>query len=139
LYFVDYDVMMLGDVFDVLVVMNFVVLKVNLCDLFCGVIVFVDIDEFSKCNLVKVGYVMSFLDDGLLVFYYVYAFGLIFIMVEVLVEFDLICKEKEWVKNMFVFGLLLWLYDCFISGIEVFLYVKFVVKFEIFKVNFVAL
>src|SRR5256886_10185524 len=64
LHFADYDILTPGDRPDVLVVMNPAALKANLADLPAGGMVIVNTDEFTKRNLVKVGYDRDPLEDG---------------------------------------------------------------------------
>ncbi len=56
LHFADHDILTPGDAPDVLVAMNPAALKANLKDLPRGMDLIVNTDEFTKRNLVKVGY-----------------------------------------------------------------------------------
>src|SRR3954454_2346597 len=62
-HFADHDILTPGDSPDVLVAMNPAALRANVGDLPPGATVIVDIDEFTKRNLSKVGYTTSPLDD----------------------------------------------------------------------------
>lgn len=75
--------MIVGDCFDVFVVMNLVVLKVNIGDLLFGGMVIVNFDEFIKCNLMKVGYVINLLEFGELFDYVVYIVVMIILILGV--------------------------------------------------------
>ena len=59
LHFADHDIMTPGDAPDVLVAMNPAALKANLPDLPMGKDLIVDTHEFTKRNLLKVGYALS--------------------------------------------------------------------------------
>src|SRR5689334_25420029 len=63
LHFADYDILTPGDRPDVLVVMNPAALKSNLADLPPGGTIIVNTDEFTKRNLIKVGYSTDPLED----------------------------------------------------------------------------
>src|SRR5690242_14197517 len=63
LHFADYDILTPGDRPDVLVAMNPAALKANVGDLPVGGTIIVNTDEFSKRNLVKVGYDRDPLED----------------------------------------------------------------------------
>src|ERR1700712_5292798 len=64
LHFSDHDILTPGDRPDVLVAMNPAALKANLRDLPPGGQLIVDTDEFTRRNLVKVGYADDPLADG---------------------------------------------------------------------------
>ncbi|ROO90277.1 2-oxoglutarate ferredoxin oxidoreductase subunit alpha [Actinocorallia herbida] len=138
LHFADHDIMTPGDAPNVLVAMNPAALKANLGDLPKGADVIVNTDEFSKRNLVKVGYAASPVEDGSLNDYRVHALPLTSMTVKALEDFDLTKKDKERAKNMFALGLLSWLYHRPIEGTISFLEKKFAKKPEIMKANVAA-
>ncbi len=59
LHFADHDILTPGDAPDVLVAMNPAALKANIDDLPRGADIIANTDEFTKRNLVKVGYAPS--------------------------------------------------------------------------------
>jgi 2-oxoglutarate ferredoxin oxidoreductase subunit alpha len=138
LHFADHDVLTPGDAPDVLVAMNPAALKANLGDLPRGKTLIVNIDEFTKRNLSKVGYAKSPLDDESLASYQVHAVGLTSLTVEALKDFGLSRKDAERAKNMFALGLLCWLYNRPTEGTERFLKSKFGRKPEILAANLAA-
>ncbi len=139
LQFADHDVLTPGDAPDVLVAMNPAALKANLPDLRRGGTLIVDVDEFSRRNLAKVGYTQSPLEDGSLDSWHVHSLPLTTITVEALADFDLTRKEKERAKNMFALGLLSWLYTRPLDGTRAFLRAKFAKKTEVLGANLTAL
>ncbi len=138
LHFADHDIMTPGDRPDVLVAMNPAALKANMGDLERGADIIVDTDEFTKRNLVKVGYLTNPLDDGSLEAYTVHAVGLTSMTVEALKGIDITRKEAERAKNMFALGLLSWLYNRPTEGTARFLEAKFARRPEILKANLTA-
>jgi 2-oxoglutarate ferredoxin oxidoreductase subunit alpha len=139
LHFADHDVLTPGDAPDVLVAMNPAALKANLRDLPRGATVIVNIDEFTKRNLGKVGYAESPLEDGSLESWQVHPVALTSITVEALAAFDLSRKDKERAKNMFALGLLSWMYHRPTTGTELFLKAKFGSRPDILEANLAAL
>jgi 2-oxoglutarate ferredoxin oxidoreductase subunit alpha len=138
LHFADHDIMTPGDRPDVLVAMNPAALKANLGDLARGADVIVNTDEFTKRNLVKVGYAENPLDDGSLEAYNVHPIALTSMTVEALKGFDITKKEAERAKNMFALGLLSWLYNRPTEGTVKFLKAKFARNEAIMKANLTA-
>ncbi|MDX6741704.1 2-oxoacid:acceptor oxidoreductase subunit alpha [Actinocorallia sp. A-T 12471] len=138
LHFADHDIMTPGDAPNVLVAMNPAALKANIGDLPKGADLIVNTDEFSKRNLVKVGYATSPVEDGSLDDYRVHALPLTSMTVKALEDFDLSKKDAERAKNMFALGLLSWLYHRPVEGTIGFLEKKFAKKPEIMKANVAA-
>jgi 2-oxoglutarate ferredoxin oxidoreductase subunit alpha len=138
LHFADHDIMTPGDRPDVLVAMNPAALKANMGDLERGADIIVNTDEFTKRNLVKVGYAANPLEDGSLEAYTVHAVGLTSMTVEALKGIDITKKEAERAKNMFALGLLSWLYNRPTEGTVTFLEAKFARNPEILKANLTA-
>ncbi|WP_347350488.1 2-oxoacid:acceptor oxidoreductase subunit alpha [Intrasporangium sp.] len=140
LHFADHAVLTPGDAPDVLVAMNPAALMANLRDLPRGSTLIVNIDEFTKRNLAKVGYAANPLEDGSLESYDLHPVALTSITVEALAGFaGLTRKEKERAKNMFALGLLSWLYTRPMEGTELFLKAKFAAQPEILEANLTAL
>ena len=139
LHFADHDIMTPGDSPNVLVAMNPAALKANLKDLPRGADLIVNTDEFTKRNLIKVGYEASPVDDGSLESYNVHPLALTSLTVEALKGYDITKKEAERAKNMFALGLLSWLYGRPTEGTERFLKEKFAKKPEILRANLTAL
>ncbi len=138
LHFADHDIMTPGDRPDVLVAMNPAALKANMGDLERGADIIVNTDEFTKRNLVRVGYDANPIEDGSLDAYTVHAVGLTSMTVEALKGIDITKKEAERAKNMFALGLLSWLYHRPTEGTVRFLEAKFARNPEILKANLTA-
>jgi len=139
LHFADHTVVTPGDAPSVLVAMNPAALKANIGDLPRGGTVIIDIDEFTKRNLSKVGYAVSPLEDGSLSGYQVHPVKLTSLTVEAVSKVGLSRKDAERSKNMFALGLLSWLYHRPLEGTRRFLEGKFGTKREILRANLVAL
>src|SRR6188472_1172346 len=138
LHFADHDIMTPGDRPDGLVALNPAALKANMGDLERGADIIVNTDEFTKRNLVRVGYDANPIEDGSLDAYTVHAVGLTSMTVEALKGIDITKKEAERAKNMFALGLLSWLYHRPTEGTVKFLERKFASKPEIMKANIAA-
>jgi 2-oxoglutarate/2-oxoacid ferredoxin oxidoreductase subunit alpha len=138
LHFADHDILTPGDAPDVLIAMNPAALKANIKDLPRGGALIVNTDEFTKRNLVKVGYEASPLDDGSLEPYTVHAVPITSMTVKALESFDISRKDAERAKNMFALGMLSWLYDRPADGTLSFLKAKFAGKPEIMAANVAA-
>src|SRR6185369_10847018 len=96
----DADVLTPGDAPDVLVAMNPAALKANVADLPAGADIIVNTDEFSRRNLVRVGYETSPLEDGSLERWRVHPVALTSMTVAALADFEIGKKEAERAKNM---------------------------------------
>jgi 2-oxoglutarate/2-oxoacid ferredoxin oxidoreductase subunit alpha len=138
LHFADHDILTPGDAPNVLVAMNPAALKANIGDLPRGADVIVNIDEFTKRALSKVGYPESPLEDGSLDEYRVHSLPLTSMTVKALEDFDVSKKDAERAKNMFALGLLSWLYHRPTDATVRFLETKFAKKPEIMKANIAA-
>jgi 2-oxoglutarate ferredoxin oxidoreductase subunit alpha len=138
LHFADHDILTPGDAPNVLVAMNPAALKANIGDLPRGADLIVNIDEFTKRNLAKVGYTTSPLEDDSLSAYRVHPVALTSMTVKALEEFDVSKKDAERAKNMFTLGLLSWLYHRPTEATVGFLEQKFAKKPEIMKANIAA-
>jgi 2-oxoglutarate/2-oxoacid ferredoxin oxidoreductase subunit alpha len=138
LHFADHDILTPGDAPDVLVAMNPAALKANIDDLSRGADIIANTDEFTKRNLVKVGYESNPLDDGSLDGYQLHAIPITSVTVKALEGFDISKKDAERAKNMFSLGMLCWLYNRPAEGTLRFLESKFGSKPEIMKANIAA-
>jgi 2-oxoglutarate ferredoxin oxidoreductase subunit alpha len=138
LHFADHDIMTPGDAPDVLVAMNPAALKANLPDLPPGKDLIVDTNEFTKRNLLKVGYATSPLDDGSLSGWRVHPVDLTGLTVAAVKGFGLSRKDAGRAKNMFALGLLSWLYHRPIEGTVRFLEEKFAKRPDIRDANVMA-
>ncbi|MFD1152505.1 2-oxoacid:acceptor oxidoreductase subunit alpha, partial [Saccharothrix hoggarensis] len=139
LHFADYDILTPGDRPDVLVAMNPAALKANIDDLPKGGILIVNTDEFSKRNLVKVGYAADPLEDNTLTeTYQVHKVAMATLTIGALEGTGLGKKDAERAKNMFALGLLSWMYHRPTEGTERFLREKFARKPEIAEANVLA-
>jgi len=138
LHFADHDILTPGDAPDVLVAMNPAALKANIDDLPRGADIIANTDEFTKRNLVKVGYESNPLDDGSLDGYQLHAIPITSVTVKALEGFDISKKDAERAKNMFSLGMLCWLYNRPAEGTLRFLESKFGSKPEIMKANIAA-
>jgi 2-oxoglutarate/2-oxoacid ferredoxin oxidoreductase subunit alpha len=138
LHFADHDILTPGDAPDVLIAMNPAALKANIGDLPRGGDLIVNTDEFTKRNLVKVGYESSPLETGELGQYRVYAMAITSMTVKALEAFDISRKDAERAKNMFALGMLSWLYDRPAESTLGFLKAKFARKPDIMAANVAA-
>ncbi|MEV0972377.1 2-oxoacid:acceptor oxidoreductase subunit alpha [Microtetraspora glauca] len=138
LHFADHDILTPGDAPNVLVAMNPAALKANLADLPRGADIIANIDEFTKRNLVKVGYAGNPIEDDSLAEWRLHAVPLTSLTVRALEGFDISKKDAERAKNMFALGLLSWLYSRPTEGTIAFLEAKFARKPEIAKANIAA-
>ncbi|MGH8921092.1 MAG: 2-oxoacid:acceptor oxidoreductase family protein, partial [Actinomycetes bacterium] len=138
LHFADYDILTPGDRPDVLVAMNPAALKANIKDLPHGGILIVNSDEFSKRNLVKVGYEVSPLEDDSLDAYEVHEVAMATLAKGALAETGLPKKDAERSKNMFALGLLCWMYHRPTEGTERFLREKFFRRPDLAEANILA-
>jgi 2-oxoglutarate ferredoxin oxidoreductase subunit alpha len=110
-HFADFDILTPGDAPNVLVAMNPAALKANLADLPRGADIIVNTDEFTKRNLVKVGYDTNPLEDGSLDGWAVHPVALTSMTVGALADLNVSKKDAERAKNMFALGLLSWMYS----------------------------
>jgi len=138
LHFADHDILTPGDAPDVLVAMNPAALKANIDDLPRGADIIANTDEFTKRNLVKVGYESNPIEDGSLDGYQLHAIPITSVTVKALEGFDISKKDAERAKNMFSLGMLCWLYNRPAEGTLRFLESKFGSKPEIMKANIAA-
>jgi 2-oxoglutarate ferredoxin oxidoreductase subunit alpha len=138
LHFADHDILTPGDAPDVLVAMNPAALKANFDDLPRGADIIANTDEFTKRNLVKVGYETNPLEDGSLDGYQLHAIPITSVTVKALEGFDISKKDAERAKNMFSLGMLCWLYNRPAVGTLRFLESKFASKPEIMAANIAA-
>src|SRR6266498_2279832 len=138
LHFASHDILTPGDRPDVLVVMNPAALKTNIGDLPPGGIVIVNTDEFTKRNLIKVGYASDPLEDGSLEGFQVHKVAMATLTRGALADTGLSKKDAERSKNMFALGLLSWMYHRPTEGTERFLREKFAKKPDIAEANILA-
>jgi len=127
-----------GDRPDVLVAMNPAALKANVGDLARGADIIANTDEFTKRNLVKVGYAANPLEDGTLDAYSLHPIALTSMTVKALAGIPITKKEAERAKNMFALGLLSWLYNRPTEGTVKFLKAKFARNEAILAANLTA-
>jgi 2-oxoglutarate ferredoxin oxidoreductase subunit alpha len=137
-HFADFDILTPGDAPNVLVAMNPAALKANLADLPRGATIIVNTDEFTKRNLVKVGYETSPLEDGTLSSYQVHPVALTSMTVGALAEHPISKKDAERAKNMFALGMLSWLYSRPHESTLAFLRKKFAARPELVAANIAA-
>ncbi len=138
LHFADHDILTPGDAPDVLVAMNPAALKANLADLPRGADIIANTDEFTKRNLLKVGFEANPLEDGSLSGYQLHAIPITSITVKALEGLAVSKKDAERAKNMFALGMLCWLYNRPAEGTLRFLESKFGSRPEIMKANITA-
>jgi 2-oxoglutarate ferredoxin oxidoreductase subunit alpha len=138
LHFADHDILTPGDAPDVLVAMNPAALKANLPDLPRGADIIANTDEFTKRNLLKVGFEANPLEDGSLSGYQLHAIPITSITVKALEGLAVSKKDAERAKNMFALGMLCWLYNRPAEGTLRFLESKFGSRPEIMKANITA-
>ena len=137
-HFADYDILTPGDRPDVLVAMNPAALKANVRDVPHGGTIILNTDEFSKRNLVKVGYDTDPLDDDSLSPFQVHRVAMSTLTQGALADTGLGKKDAERCKNMFALGLLSWMYHRPTEGTERFLREKFAKKPDIAEANILA-
>ena len=137
-HFADHDILTPGDAPDVLVAMNPAALKANLEDLPRGADIIANTDEFTRRNLVKVGYDSNPLEDGSLDGYQLHSIPITSVTIKALEGYDISKKDAERAKNMFSLGMLCWLYHRPAEGTLRFLESKFASKPEIMKANIAA-
>jgi 2-oxoglutarate ferredoxin oxidoreductase subunit alpha len=118
--------------------MNPAALMANIEDLPRGADIIANTDEFTKRNLVKVGYDANPLEDGSLDGYQLHAIPITSVTVKALEGYDISKKDAERAKNMFSLGMLCWLYNRPADGTLRFLEAKFASKPEIMKANIAA-
>jgi 2-oxoglutarate/2-oxoacid ferredoxin oxidoreductase subunit alpha len=138
IHFADYDILTPGDRPDVLVAMNPAALKANLGDVPAGGTVLVNTDEFTKRNLVKVGYAANPLEDGSLDGYHLLPVAMATLTHGALADSRVSKKDAERCKNMFTLGLLSWLYGRPTERTESFLRTKFAKKPDLAEANVLA-
>ncbi len=138
LHFADHDIVTPGDTPDVLVAMNPAALKANIKDVRDGKDIIVNVDEFTKRNLSKVGYDSNPLEDDSLDRFRIHPVALTSLTVEALKDFNLGKKDAQRSKNMFALGLLSWMYNRPTESIESFLLAKFAKNLEIAHANLAA-
>ncbi|MFI5605888.1 2-oxoacid:acceptor oxidoreductase subunit alpha [Amycolatopsis sp. NPDC051903] len=137
-HFADYDILTPGDRPDVLVAMNPAALKANLRDVPHGGTIILNTDEFTKRNLVKVGYDNDPLDDDTLSAFQIHRVAMSTLTQGALADTGLGKKDAERCKNMFALGLLSWMYHRPTEGTERFLKEKFAKKPDIAEANILA-
>jgi 2-oxoglutarate ferredoxin oxidoreductase subunit alpha len=137
-HFADYDILTPGDRPDVLVAMNPAALKANVGDVPKGGTIILNTDDFTKRNLIKVGYEADPLEDETLASFQVHKVAMSTITRAALEETGLSKKDAERAKNMFALGLLSWMYHRPTEGTERFLREKFAKKADIAEANILA-
>ncbi|MGW0020791.1 2-oxoacid:acceptor oxidoreductase subunit alpha [Rhodococcus sp. NPDC003382] len=135
----EYDILTAGDRPDVLVAMNPAALKSNIADLPAGGILIVDIDEFTKRNLAKVGYDSDPLATPEFEQYQVHAIPMTSLTVGAVEPAGLGRKDSQRSKNMFALGVLSWMYGRPIAAVEEFLDRKFAARPDVAQANILAL
>jgi 2-oxoglutarate/2-oxoacid ferredoxin oxidoreductase subunit alpha len=138
LHFANYDIVTPGDRPDVLVAMNPAALKANVADLPAGGVIIVNTDEFTRRNLVKVGYDANPLEDDSLARFAVFPVAMATLTRGALEETGLSKKDAERAKNMFALGLLSWMYHRPHEGTERFLREKFARRPDLAEANILA-
>jgi len=138
LHFASYDIVTPGDRPDVLVAMNPAALKANIADLPRGGVIIADTADFTKRNLLKVGYDTNPLEDESLTDYQLHSLDLTGMTVAAVKAFGLSRKDAARAKNMFALGLLSWLYHRPVEGTLEFLTGKFAGKPAIRDANIAA-
>jgi 2-oxoglutarate ferredoxin oxidoreductase subunit alpha len=137
-HFADFDILTPGDAPNVLVAMNPAALKANLADLPGGADIIVNTDEFTKRNLVKVGYANNPIEDGSLDRWVLHPVALTSMTVGALAGHDISKKDAERAKNMFALGLLSWMYSRGYESTLKFLERKFAARPELVAANVAA-
>ena len=107
----DYDIHTPGDVPDVLVAMNPAALKTNIADLKPNGILIVNVNEFSKRNLVKAKYEASPLEEPGLESFRVFQVELTKLTRTALEEVDIDNRSRDRCKNFFALGMVYWMFS----------------------------
>ncbi|GLZ80769.1 oxidoreductase [Actinorhabdospora filicis] len=139
LHFADHDILTPGDAPDVLVAMNPAALKANVGDLPGGATVIVNVDEFNKRAMAKVGYATSPFEDDSLSGFTVHQVPLTSMTVESLAEYEVPKRDAVRAKNMFALGLISWLYSRPVESTIAFIERKFAARPEIATANVAAI
>jgi 2-oxoglutarate ferredoxin oxidoreductase subunit alpha len=100
--------------------------------------IIVNTDDFSKRNLVKVGFDGDPFEDGTLTSFTVHQVAMSTLTRGALEATGLSKKDAERAKNMFALGLLSWMYHRPTDGTETFLREKFAKKADIAEANILA-
>jgi 2-oxoglutarate ferredoxin oxidoreductase subunit alpha len=137
-HFADYDILTPGDRPDVLVAMNPAALKANLADVPKGGMIIVNTDDFTKRNMVKVGFEGDPLEDEQLSSFTLHKVAMSTLTRGALEATGLSKKDAERAKNMFALGLLSWMYHRPTTGTETYLREKFAKKADIAEANILA-
>jgi 2-oxoglutarate ferredoxin oxidoreductase subunit alpha len=137
-HFADYDILTPGDRPDVLVAMNPAALKANLADVPQGGTIILNTDDFTKRNMVKVGFEGDALADETLAAFQVHKVAMSTLTRGALEEIGLSKKDAERAKNMFALGLLSWMYHRPTEGTERYLRERFAKNADIAEANILA-
>jgi 2-oxoglutarate/2-oxoacid ferredoxin oxidoreductase subunit alpha len=135
----DHDILTAGDRPDVLVAMNPAALKANIDDLPRGGLIIVNLDEFTKRNLAKVGYDANPLGSEELADYNVQAVAMTSLTLGAVEAIGASKKDGQRARNMFALGLLSWMYGRPIETSETFIREKFARKPDVAEANVLAL
>ena len=139
LHFADHDILTPGDRPDVLVAMNPAALKANLDDLERGAMIIVDVHDFHRRALEKVGWSTDPCQDGSLDSFAVHALDLTQLTLDALAESGLARKAAARCKNMYALGLLSWMYSRPLTATEHYLRTRFAAMPEVAEANVAAL
>lgn len=124
---------------DVLIAMNPAALKKNKNSISPGKTIIVDVDGFSKKNILKAGYKENPLEDGSLENYRLIEVPITSLTKEALVGIGLDNKSVLRSKNMFALGLVFWMYSRSLEHTIDYIQTKFKNKPKIVEANITAL
>ena len=124
-----------GDIADVLVAMNPAALKANKKSIKKGGTIIVNIDSFTKRDLVKAGYENSPLEDNSFEGYNIIEAPITKLTRETLKDSGLDGKSVGRSKNMFALGIVYWMFNRPMEQTEQFLKKKFAKKPEVVEAN----
>lgn len=139
LQFSSSHILTVGDLYDVLVVLNAAALKTNIKNLKKNGILIVNTDGFDDKNLRLAKLDYNPLDDEALNAFQLIKLNITELTKNSLAEFKLGNKETERCKNMYVLGIVLWLFNRDIEHTKEFIEKKFKNKPEISSANLSAL
>ncbi|MEM7350013.1 MAG: 2-oxoacid:acceptor oxidoreductase subunit alpha [Acidobacteriota bacterium] len=135
----DYDIHTPGDLPDVLVAMNPAALKTNLADLKPNGILILNLNEFTKRNLLKAKYDSDPLEDPALDGYRVFRVELTKLTRAALDELEIDNRSRDRCKNFFALGMIYWMFSRPLDNSIEWLNKKFATKPLIAEANIKAL
>jgi len=128
-----------SDRFDVLVAMNPAALKSALSGLKKGGILIVDVDKFTKRDLVKAGFTQNPLETGELDNYRVVTIALTSLTLKSVEDINISRSAARKCKNIYILGVVYWLYENSLEPTKKWIAEKFKKSPDIIEANLAAL